>query len=86
MEGDDFEVSIISWTRDSTADTTNNPRELLSMPPESGFQLEYNNTKHSIVLQDVQIPQKAKDRLSLPLAGNHNSIISDRQCKCGKCT
>ena len=33
------------------------------MPPESSFQPEQNNLKQSIILQDAQIPLKAKDKL-----------------------
>ena len=45
------------------------------MPPESIFQQEHKITKHSIVLQDAQIPQEAKDGLSQLLEGHYSSII-----------
>ena len=76
LEIEDFEVSHISWTTDSTANITNIPKELPSMPPEPSFQSEHNTIKHSIVLQDAQIPQEAIDRLSSLLEGDYNSIIS----------
>ena len=47
-----------------TADTTNSPTELSSMPPESGFVPGHNNKKHSVFLKDAQIPQEARDGLS----------------------
>ena len=50
---------------DGTTDTTNNPTELPNMPPESSFQPEHNNTMHSTVLHDAQIPLEAKDGLSI---------------------
>ena len=61
---------------DGTSDTTNSPMELPCMPPDLSFQPENNNTKHSIVLQDAHIPQKAKDGLSSLFEGESNSIIS----------
>ena len=71
----DTEVSNISWTQDHN-ETTNSPAELPSMPPESTFQPEHNNTKQSVVLQDAQIPQEAKDKLSSLLEGDYNSTVS----------
>ena len=61
IEIEDIKVSNILWTKDDT-DTTNSPAELPSVLPESGFHLESYNTKQSIVIQDAQIPQKAKDK------------------------
>ena len=69
IEIEDFEVSNISWTINYTADTANTPTELPNMPPDSSFQPEHNNTKDSVVLQDAQIPQEAKDGLSSLLGG-----------------
>ena len=77
IEEEDFKVSNISGTTDGTADTTNSPTELPSMPPESSFQPEEDNIKHAIVLQDAQIPQEAKDGLSSLLEGEYKSIISN---------
>ena len=37
IEIEDFEVSNISCTTDDTADATNSPTELPSMPPKPGF-------------------------------------------------
>ena len=56
-------------------DTTNCPVGLLRMPPESTFHPEHN-AKQSIVLQDAQIPQEAKDKLSSFLEGDCSSIVS----------
>ena len=74
IEIEDSEVSNVSWTKYDT-DTTNSPVEILSMPPESSFQLEHNNTKQSVVLQDAQILQKAKEKVSALLEGDYNSIV-----------
>ena len=63
-------------TTDGTADTKYSLAELPSMSPKSSFQPEHNNTKHSVVLQDVQIPQEAKDGQSSLLEGDYGSIIS----------
>ena len=63
---------------------TNNPVELPCMPPKSHFQLEYSNTKHSIVLQDAHIPQEARDGLSFLLEGEYNSIISKSPTDMGR--
>ena len=76
IDVEDFEVSNISWTTDGTADTTNSPKELTCMPPESSFQPDYSNTKHSVVLQDAYIPQTGKGRLYFLFKGEYNSIIS----------
>ena len=76
IEVEDMEVSNILWTTDGTADTTNSLIKLSYMPPESSFQPEHNNTKHSIVLQDAHTPQEAKDGLSSLLEVEYSSIIS----------
>ena len=56
IEVEDFEVSNILWTTDGTTDTKDSPVELPSMLPDSSFQPDHKNTKHSIVLQDNQTP------------------------------
>ena len=58
-----IEVSNVSWTKTEYSNTINSPAELLAMPPESSYQPEKNNLKQSIILQDVQIPQEARDKL-----------------------
>ena len=52
------------------------PVELLSMLPESSFQLEQNGLKQSILLQDAQIPQEVKNKLSSLLEVDYNSTVS----------
>ena len=54
------------------------------MMPESSFQLEHSDTKHSIVLQDVHIPQEAKDGLSSLLEVDYSSIISKLSMDVGR--
>ena len=81
---EEFEVSNISRTTYGTADTTNSPMELPSMPPELSCQPEHNNTKHSIFLQDAQIPQEAKYGLSALLGGDYNSFISKSPTDVGR--
>ena len=83
IELEDIEVSNISWTKDDT-DTTNSPAELPCMPPESSFQPGHNNTKQSVGLQDAQIPQEAKDKLSSLLERDYNSIISKSPMDVGR--
>ena len=46
------------------------------MPPDSSFQPEHNNTKHSIVLQDAHIALDGKDGLSSLSEGEYSSTIS----------
>ena len=84
IEVEDFEVSNIPWTTDGTADATNSPTELPSMLPESSLQPEHNSKKHSVVLQDAQIPQEAKDGLSSLLEGAYDSIISKSPTDVGR--
>ena len=55
--------------------TAISPVELPSMLPESSFQLEQNGLKQMIFLQDAQIPQGAKDKLSLLLEKAYNIIV-----------
>ena len=77
IEIEGIEVSNMSWTIDGTADTTNSPVELPSMPPESSFQPEHNTTKYSIVLQDAQIPQETKDELSSIMRGTTITLFQN---------
>ena len=66
----------ISWTTDGTADTTNSPMDLPCMPPESSFQPEHGKTKHSIVLQDADIPQITQGDYLPYLNGNAIALFS----------
>ena len=84
IEIEDREVSNMSWTTEGTADTTNSPVELPSMLPESSFHSEHNIPKHSIVLHNAQIPQKAKDGLSSLHEGDYNRIISKSPTNVGR--
>ena len=54
------------------------------MLPESSFQSEQNNSKQLILLQDAQIPQEAKDKLSSLLEGDYNSIVLKSPMDVGK--
>ena len=81
---EDFEVSSFLWTTDDTADTANCPMQLQCMLPESSFQPEQNNMKHSIVLQDAHIPQKSKDGLSSLIEEEYNIIISKSPTDVGR--
>ena len=58
--------------------------KLPSIPPEPGFQPEHNNTKQSVVLQDAQIPQEAKDKISSLLDGDYNGTASKSPTDVGK--
>ena len=44
MDSKNIVVSNVSWTKENDI-TENGQAELLSMPPESGFQSEQNNLK-----------------------------------------
>ena len=83
IEIEDIKVSDILWTKDDT-DTVNSPVELQSMPPESFFQPEHNNTNQSIVLQDGQMQQEAKDKISSLLTGDYNCIVSKSPMDVGR--
>ena len=54
------------------------------MPPELSFQPEQNNSKQSIILQDAQIPQEAKDKLSSLLEKDYHSIVSKSSMDVGR--
>ena len=84
IDVEDLEVINISWTTHGTADTTNSPMQLPCMPPESGFQPEHNNMRHTVVLQDNHIRQKVTDGLSSLLEGEYNSIISKSPTDVGR--
>ena len=62
-EMESIEISSVSWTNENSK-TPVSPVELLTMPPESSFQLEQNGLRQWIHLQHAQIPQEAKDKLS----------------------
>ena len=49
IDSENTEVSNVLWTKEN-ANTANNPGELLSMPPSSGFQPEQDNLKQLILL------------------------------------
>ena len=83
IEIEDIEVSNISWTKDN-ADTANSLVELLSMLPESRVQPEHSNLKQLIILQDAQLQQEAKDKLSSLLEGNKDSIVSKSPMDVGR--
>ena len=67
--------SNVLWTKENS-NTANTPAELPRMSFESSFQPGHNNSKQSILLQDAQIPQEAKDELSSLLEKDFNSIVS----------
>ena len=49
----------------------NNSTELPTIPPESSFQLENNDSKRQlIILQDTHIPQEARDKMYFLLNTN----------------
>ena len=75
IETEIIEGSNISGTKENT-NTANSLVQLPSMPPESSFQQEQINSKQSILLQIVEIPQEAKDKLFLLLEGDFNSLVS----------
>ena len=58
IEKEDIEVCSISWTKGDN-DTTNSPVELPTMPPESSFQPEYNNTGDPRMLKYHRKPKMA---------------------------
>ena len=78
-----YEVNNISWTNDDTT-TMNKPAELPCMTPESSFQPDHNINKHSIVLEDAQILQEAKDGLSSLLQGNTTASSSKSHIDVGR--
>ena len=71
------------WTKENS-NTANSPTKLPSMSSESSFQPEQNNLKPSILLQDAQIQQEAKDKLSLLLDGDHDSTVSKSPMDVGR--
>ena len=54
------------------------------MLPESSFQSELTHLKQSILLQDAQLPQEAKDELSLLLEKDYSSIVSKSRMDIGR--
>ena len=54
------------------------------MLSESCFQPEHSNTKQSVVLQDAQIPQEAKGKLSSLLEGHYNNNVSKSPMDVGR--
>ena len=78
-----MEISIVSWSKENPK-TAISPLELLSMPPESSLQLKQNGLKQLILLQDPQIPQEAKDKLSLLLEKDYDSIVSKSPMDVGR--
>ena len=76
IEIKDTEVTNISWTKTENSNTKYNPAKLPAMPPELSFQPEQNNLKQWIILQDVQIPQEARDKLSSLFEKDFNSITN----------
>ena len=63
---------------------SNKPTELPYIPPESSFQPEHRNTKHSIVLEDAHILEGTKDGLASLLKGKFKSIISKSTMAVGR--
>ena len=57
---------------------TYSPAELPNMLPESGFQPEQNGLKPPVLLEDAQIQQEAKDKLSSLLEKEYDSTVSNR--------
>ena len=64
IEIEEIEISNVSWTKENS-NTANSPVAVKSMPPESSFQPEQNNSKQLILLQNAQILQEAKEMLFL---------------------
>ena len=87
VEIESTKVSNISWTKTGTSqdDMRNSPTELPTIPPESRFQLEHNESnRQSIILQDVQVPQEARGKLSSLLENEFDSTISKSSTDIGR--
>ena len=81
------EVSNISWTttEKSQDNIRNSPTELPTIPSESSFQLKCKNLKrHSVILQDTQVPQEAREKLSSLLKNELDIIISKPSTNVGR--
>ena len=66
------------------SNTANSPAELQAMPPECSFQLEQNDLRQSIILQDAQITQEARDKLSILLEKDFDHNVSKSSTDVGR--
>ena len=74
LEIENIEINYILWTNQNSM-TAISPVEPLNMLFESCFQLEQNGLKQLILLQGVQIPQEAEDKLSSLLVKDYDRTV-----------
>ena len=79
VEIESIEDSYISWTKTEKSQDSmkNSSTPLPTIPTESNFQPEHHELKkQSIILQDTQVPQEARDKLSSILDNEFDIIVS----------